>query len=105
MLERKPKGCVKAGEMLDTYEQARRKEGGPMKQRQGVKEVETLQESEKAPRDTPVRRPEQRSFGRGPRCLGMSQASVPVVEGVTMEDAPGIVESSRKLKMEIPWFQ
>ena len=29
--------CVKAGEMLDTYEQARRKKGGPVKQRQVVK--------------------------------------------------------------------
>ena len=74
LLERKPKGCVKAGEMLDTYEQARRKEGGPVKQRQGVKEIETLQESEKVPRDTPVlRRPEQRSSGRGPRCFSCHQ--------------------------------
>ncbi|KAL5516832.1 hypothetical protein EMCRGX_G002255 [Ephydatia muelleri] len=74
LLERKPKGCVKAGEMLDTYEQARRKEGGPVKQRQGVKESETLQESEKVPRDTPVlRRPEQRSSGRGPRCFSCHQ--------------------------------
>eukprot|EP00731_Ephydatia_muelleri_P038325 Em0721g1a len=81
LLERKPKGCVKAGEMLDTYEQARRKEGGPVKQRQGVKESETLQENEKVPRDTPVlRRPEQRSS----------------VEGVTMEDVSGIVGSSKK---------
>ena len=62
LLERKPKGCVKAGE-LDLYEQARRKEGIPVKQRQGG-EVDTLQESEKAPRDTPVlRRPEQRGSG------------------------------------------
>ena len=44
LLERKPKGCVKAGELLDTYEQARRKEGVPVKQRQGG-EVDTLQES------------------------------------------------------------
>ena len=74
LLERKPKGCVKAGEMLDTYEQARRKEGGAVKQRQGVKEVETLQESEKTPRDTPVpRRPEQRSSGRGPMCYSCHQ--------------------------------
>ena len=29
--------CVKAGKMLDTYEQARRKKGGPVKQRQVVK--------------------------------------------------------------------
>ena len=73
LLERKPKGCVKAGEMLDTYKQARHKEGGPVKQRQGVKEVETLQESEK-PRDTPVlRRPGQRSSGRGPRCFSCHQ--------------------------------
>lgn len=73
LLERKPKGCVKAGELLDTYEQARRKEGVPVKQRQGG-EVDTLQESEKAPRDTPVlRRPEQRSSGRGPRCYSCHQ--------------------------------
>ena len=45
-----------------------------MKQRQGVKEVETLQESEKAPRDTPVlRRPEQRSSSRGLRCYSCHQ--------------------------------
>ena len=73
LLERKPKGCVKVGELLDMYEQARLKEGVPVKQRQGG-EVDTLEESEKAPRDTPVlRRPEQRSSGRGPRCYSCHQ--------------------------------
>ena len=73
LLEWKPNRCMKAGEMLDTYEQARRKEGGLAKQRQGVKAVETLHESEKAPRDTPVRMPEQRSSSRGPRCYSCHQ--------------------------------
>ncbi|KAL5471183.1 hypothetical protein EMCRGX_G029270 [Ephydatia muelleri] len=59
--------------MLDTNEQAQRKEGGLAKQRQGVKAVETLHESEKAPRDTPVRMPEQRGSSRGPRCYSCHQ--------------------------------
>ena len=52
--------------------------------------------------------PEQRSSGRGPRCFSCHQfghisRSVPV-EGVTMEDVSGIPGSSKRQKMEIPWF-
>lgn len=71
ILERKPKVCVKAGEMLDAMSKpARLQEGGPVKPRQEAKASEAVPEGGKVPRDTPVqRKSEQRSSGRDPKCF------------------------------------
>ena len=45
--------CVKAGEMLDTYEQARRKKGGPVKHAEAG--CQTLRPCRRVRKSTPVR--------------------------------------------------